>query len=72
MNLPDHADMQAEIERRQAVAKTASGAITELMRQFGIEDFNVAQSPFGQYVTVDINSDEAIELTDRIHEALSN
>ena len=65
------AELKAELKRQTETAQAAQEAMGELMRQFNVEDFHVTTSPLGPTGGMDILADEAIALTDRIHEALS-
>lgn len=59
-------EIQAAATARHEAAQEAIKAWREVFRIFGVEDFNAAESPFGNYVTIDIDPDEALAMAETL------
>jgi hypothetical protein len=64
---PSHEEIKAIIEARREAAEAMIAEWREVFRRFGVEDFNIVESPFGEYVTVDIDPDEGLAMAEKIN-----
>lgn len=62
-----HEEMQAIIDARREAAEAMIVAWTELFRRLGVEDYNIMESPFGEYVTVDVDPDEGLAMAETLN-----
>jgi hypothetical protein len=62
-----HEEMKAIIDARREAAEALIVEWTEMFGRFGVEDFTIMESPFGEYVTVDIDPDEGLKMAEQIN-----
>lgn len=66
-----HTDMVRRLQEEGDNAQQAIADLQDLFTKFDIEDVNLAESPFGKYITIDIDVDEAQEFVSRVYETIA-
>lgn len=65
-NAEEHAKLQKQLDESKANCDQAILDMQQVFDRFEVDDVAINTTPFGNYITIDINPDEAQEFASRV------